>query len=162
MTPGDNHCECTEIMTSTTTIFSGFYARSSFTLDTKNMFGPINLHWQKKKQWHSELPTCSLLYDCVSILCTANTGSLYLCWVHKGHLVRKNHNMLKQHKISNLILKWKILSDLFFENVLLPFILACVNVSRPTGISYNLFLPIWNTLTEETKEVYMDIYMATQ
>lgn len=69
VTAADNHCECTEIMTSTNTILSGFHARSSFTLDTKNMFGPVNLHWQKKKEVTfrtTHLSTCLLFYSCVS------------------------------------------------------------------------------------------------
>lgn len=101
VTAVDNHCEHTEIMTSTNTVFSGFYVRSSFTLDTKNIFGPVNLHWQKKEKEvtfrTTHLATCLLLYTCVSILHTANPGPLYLPRVHKTHLVRKNHNTLTQH-----------------------------------------------------------------
>lgn len=100
VTPADNHCECTEIMTSTTTVFSGFYARSSFQTGQKEHVWASKFTLAEKKAVTfrtTHLPTCLLLHNCVSILCTANAGSLYLCWVHKGHLVRKNHNTLKQH-----------------------------------------------------------------
>lgn len=61
------------------------------------------------------------------------------------------------HKIPNLMP-----SDLFFEYGLLPFILAYVNVPRPTIIACNLFLPIQNTLQQKkTRNVYMDTYVPT-
>ena len=61
------------------------------------------------------------------------------------------------HKISNFILKWKILSNLFFLNGSLPFILTYVKVSKPTGIS-NLFLTTRNILAQKkTREVHTDI-----
>lgn len=99
VTAVDNHCECTDIMTSTTTVFSGFYARSSFRLDNKERVWTSKFTLAEKKVTFrtTHLPTCLLLYRCVSILCTANTSPLYLYWVHKTHLVWKNHNTQKWH-----------------------------------------------------------------
>lgn len=58
------------ITTSTTTVFSGFKARQSSELHTKNTFGPAVLQWQKKSHHVQKYPSAPLLpHGCTGTPC---------------------------------------------------------------------------------------------
>lgn len=122
-------CDRTEqlIMTSTTTVFSGFKARQSSELDTKNTFGPAILHWHKKSRDVQNYPSGPLLlHGCAGTPCAdtrdprsgddcvRNTLLIYV-FLHLPAYISygKSQHTKAAHKIRDFILKWKILPDLF-------------------------------------------------